>query len=87
MLDSLQLKSEIERYEFINSLDIFILCIALCDLKNYSEAFSLYKKFETEIKESNNEIIGLKMIISVCKEKKDAELLEKFERKLEKIVH
>ena len=86
MIDSLQLRSEIESYKFIDSIEIFILCIALCDLKKYSEAIFIYEKFEKQIIDSNNEIIGLKTIISVCKEKKDEYLLKKFENKLKKII-
>lgn len=54
------IRAKIKSYEFINSFNLFILCIALFELKN-------------KFKESNNEIIGL-IIINVCK-KKNAKLI------------
>ena len=80
------ISNSVENYKFKDSLNLFMTMFALSNIKRQDAALLLYEKFITEIKESDNEIIGLITTIRICQEKNDYPQIENYMGKLKKIA-
>ena len=76
-------KLEYSKYLFTNSLDLLLICMALGEQKKFIDAIRLFEKFKGRIKESNNLIFGLTIIIAICRENSDFILADLYSKELE----
>lgn len=78
-------KKEIETYNYTDSLELLLICIALSEQRQYLDAIVLFEKFKNKIEISNNKTLGLTIIIGICNENSDSILAELYLSELESV--
>lgn len=77
---------EIENFQYKSAKDVISTCTKLRELNRHLDSIKLYEKFEREIVLSEFEIIGLVIMIDVCKEISDESKMLDFAMKLKGIA-